>query len=315
VNILMVCMRDCTGYGYALMDAINQRTEHNARLVSYRGPGIYGYPLDIVKPSVDVCHQLLQWAHVLNIHSAAVRFLPAGVPCPPVVMTYHGTWYRNNWQALNAVAKVNSYAQTCATLDLARYGPTWVGRAMADLTGMCERGKQGFWVSHAPTDLRGRKRGSKGTALVIAALADLPGVHLDVIKRTPHAGCLQRKARTHLLIDQVGERALGYGTNALEAWAMQLPVISYAPSPIVTYMQDVLQALPFYLACTVSEIRKAVSHFRDDSTLYQTWAQRGHEYVKRHHDPVTVAQRFVQVCEKHVACTGRGRVTLENLCV
>jgi len=304
VNILMVCMRDCTGYGHALMDAINLYTEHTARLVSYRGPDVYEYPMDIVKPSADACLELVQGAHVLNIHSAAARFLPAGLPCPPVVMTYHGTWYRSNWRALNEQAKAEGYAQTCATLDLARYGPTWVGKAVDDLTRMRKRGKRGFWVSHAPTDLRGKKKGCKGTVHVTAALTDLPGVFLDLIQRTPHAVCLQRKARTHLLIDQVGKRALGYGTNALEAWAMRMPVISYAPPPIMMYMQTILEALPFYLACEATEIRAAVSEFRDDPTFYQMWARRGYEYVKQYHDPVYIAQRFIQVCEEHVANTG-----------
>jgi len=289
LNVLILARGDWSGAGYALCQAINKNTEHHARQVAMDQYWTQ-YQADTLAPDDAQLRELLDWADVWNIHDDADSLIPAGVTHKPTVYTYHGTWYRRNHQAVNE--KHSGRVQTCLTQDLARFGPTWLGRAQASLTS--EQSAE-FIVCHAPT-----KRRQKGTQSIVDALEGLAGVSLDIVEGIPHQECLKRKAKASVYIDQVGEAAIGYGTNSLEAWAMGMPVICWCPPEIEAKIIEAVGYLPYYKANTKDEIRTAVELFRDNPEEREKWAEIGRKYLAEHHAPKVVADRFIELCNRAV---------------
>ena len=291
MNILIVAKYDWSGAGYALMQAINKHTPHKARAISFRRTK-FQYPYDILKPSARKLKNWISWANVLNIHDDATKLIPSGAPKRPIVKTYHGTRYRNRHANFNRADKRNGYLQTCLTIDLSLYGPKWVGRAMPDLSHMHDP-CSGFCVVHLPS---GAKR--KGTKLVSGVLSGVPGIELIIATNLTNAECLRRKARGYVLVDQFGPRSQGYGTGALEAWSMGMPVVSRAPSVTLEAMRKQIGYVPFIQAKDGTVLRKVIERLRDDKDYYDRWRDIGVRYVREHHDPTVVAAKFTTLCSR-----------------
>lgn len=290
MNVLILARGDWSGAGNARCRAINENTEHHARQVAMDQYWTQ-YPVDVVAPNVEQLRELLDWADVWDIHDDADSLIPENVTRKPIIYTYHGTWYRQNHQAVNE--KHSGHVQTCLTQDLSLFGPIWNGRAQEDLSeGYCP---EGFIVCHAPT-----KRLQKGTQSIVDALQSVAGVTLDIVEGTPYQECLKRKAKASVYIDQVGDLAIGYGTNSLEAWALGMPVISYAPPEIEAEIVKAVGYLPYYRANTKEEIRAAVELFRDHPEERQKWAEIGRKYLAKHHAPKVVAEKFIELCNAAV---------------
>ncbi|NIV39132.1 MAG: hypothetical protein GWN58_59865, partial [Anaerolineae bacterium] len=66
--------------------------------------------------------------------------------------------------------------------------------------------------------------------------------------------CLQRKARSHLYIDQF---LMGYGTNALEAWAMGIPVVAGAHPDLRDRIKAAVGFVPF-VETRIEDLRATV---------------------------------------------------------
>lgn len=287
MNILIIARYDWSGAGYALMQAINDHTPHKARAVSFRRTK-FQYPYDILKPSARELKNWISWANVLNIHDDAI--IPSGAPKRPIIKTYHGTKYRNHYANFNRADKRNRYLQTCLTIDLSLYGPRWIGRAMPDLSHMHDP-CSGFCVVHLPS---GMKR--KGTKLVSEVLSDVPGIELIIATDLTNAECLRRKAKGHVLVDQFGPRSQGYGTGALEAWSIGMPVVSRAPSITLEAMRKQIGYIPFIQAKDGAALREIIERLRDDKDYYDRWRDIGIRYVREYHDPGVVAAKFITLC-------------------
>jgi hypothetical protein len=231
------------------------------------------YPVDIKNPNQKRLKELIEWCDVLNIHDDGDLLIPKGSPGRPIVQTYHGTYYRKQWKQLNRRDKRLGYKPTVLTLDLARFGPIWIPRPIHSLAQFWAPDEQ-FRVCQAPS-----KRAKKGTDLVVKAAKGLP-IKLDIIERMSNYECLHRKFKAHVLIDQVGPVAYGYGTNAIEAWSIGMPVISDGPDDVLQMMRDTFDGeLPFIQARTVQDIRRAILRLKNDTDYYQEWKERGQRYV------------------------------------
>lgn len=141
-------------------------------------------------------------------------------------------------------------------------------------------------VAHAPTN-----RSIKSTDLLLKAVKRLQDekydVTLDLIEHRPWKECLERKAKADIYFDQV---ILGYGCNALEAWAMSIPVIAGASDETLDEMERRFGHLPFYHA-TLETIYDALKELVESPELRAQYGRIGHDYVKRYHDaPVVVEQ-------------------------
>jgi hypothetical protein len=122
----------------------------------------------------------------------------------------------------------------------------------------------------------------KGTRHVLKAIRKFgKEVEFLLIQNQKWARCLELKATSHLFIDQL---LLGYGNNAIEAWAMGLPVVAGSTSqPILARMrQEFGGELPFY-ATTHSTIEDDLRALVRSPELREEWATRGTSHVQRFH--------------------------------
>lgn len=151
-------------------------------------------------------------------------------------------------------------------------------------------------IAHAPTN-----RQVKSTDLLIKAVDRLKAegfdVELDLIERRSWAECLGRKATADIYFDQVG---LGYGNNAIEAWAMGIPVIAGASDPVLDEMERRFGELPFYHA-TLETIYDALKELVEDPKLRERYGRLGYQYAKQWHDGPIVVDRLKAIYSKAVA--------------
>lgn len=288
MNILILAIADNGGGTYFLSRAINEHTEHHARAVRWT-QNYLNYPYDLLHPAPDTLRELWAWADVIHIRDAAT-YLPAGLPRKPTVITYTGNFYRKNHTEYHRRARQAGAVVTVSTPDLRAYDPdrpAWLPNPRNDKAHLRQRDNgDDCLVIHAPT-----VRADKGTQAVIDALADMPGVTLQLIEGLPYDECLRLKATGRILIDQF---KYGYGNNAIEAWAIGMPVISGAlPEFIDEHI--VLGPLPFVAVSESAEsIREAVEHLRTDRRFYREMMLRGRDHFFRYHHAPVVAARAVE---------------------
>lgn len=295
MNILILGAMDCSGAGHALMTAINQTTEHKARMVILRQK-FYKYPVDLVNPGPKKILELAEWADVYNFQVRGEELLPPKSPVRPAIKTYHGSEYRRRWKMYNEQAKSFGWLQTCLTIELSAFGATWIGRAMSDLRSMVNP-RDGFHIVHSGGS--GKKKNKKGTDILLQALKKrMDGVTADIFEGVANAECLKRKARAHLCVGQVGPRGLGYGTSALESWAMGIPVIASAPERTEQMMRETIGYLPYCSCRDAATLRQWIIKFRDSPRVRRAWRRVGQRYLNAHHAPAVVAARYIELFEK-----------------
>jgi hypothetical protein len=290
MNILILAEWDHSGAGNALMHAVNECTEHEARQVAYEDSYLQ-YPCDVFRPTPQELQKLWDWADMVNLHDGAYHLIPDGAEARPIVSSYHGSTYRNRWPYYNEVDRQSGNVATAFNIDLVMLGPRWLPRAVPDMMDKRWRQSGAFRVAHAPTSRR-----IKDTETVLGAVKDIPGVELVLIEHTSNADCLQIKAGCDLLIE---EFQLGYGTNAVECWAMGLPVISHAIPGILMEMRERLHPLPF-VDTPLEELRERVIQLRDDKNVYKEAARRGRSYWADYHQPQVIARQFIEMCEERL---------------
>jgi hypothetical protein len=142
------------------------------------------------------------------------------------VVHHLGTRYRRAPRQADRTCRRFGATQVTDSIDLVGPQVSFLPVA-ADLAELAKlrrkvyRPSERIRIAHAPTN-----RAIKATPTIIAvvrALARHYPIDLDVIERTPNRECLERKARADIFVDQL---RLGFGMNAIESWAMGVPVVS-----------------------------------------------------------------------------------------
>lgn len=212
----------------------------------------------------------------------------------PTVLHHHGmkNGSERPFDVMVRDAREVGAVQVASTLDLAIRQPdlTWVG-APVNLRDMRMHRARNWQpskvirIGHAPTE-----RNIKGTAAFEAAMARLAEkypVEPVLIERAKWLNCLRRKAGCDLFFDQP---VLGYGSNAIEAWAMGMPVVAGIADPAIREgMLDRWGVLPFYEA-SADTLYDALRALVEDNDLRTAYAKRGKAHVQKWHDEkVTVA--------------------------
>lgn len=290
MNILQLSNADNGGATWWLKQALDRYTEHKCRAVRMV-QNYLNYPYDILTPGAERLRALWGWADVIHIRDGA-QFMPKGLPPKPTVITYHGNFYRRNHIVYHRRSRALKRIITVSTVDLTTYHlsdtPGWLPQPREDMAHLWKPSAKGFIVIHAPTI-----REDKGTETVLLAVR----ANLDLIEKVTYARCLERKARGHVLIDQF---AYGYGNNAIEAWAMGMPVIGGFKNEIFhRALSKWAGELPFLLANeTEKDIRLAVARLQDDPACYAEYQERGRDYFFAHHHAPVVAKRAVEFYER-----------------
>ena len=199
MRILFLSRIDCAAAGFFLSDAVRCYTPHETRMVRLRSTNTLDFPSDIVAPPEKTLRKLWEWAEVLHIHDFAYP-QPNGLgpSAKPVVVTYHGTAYRDSHVKYDRACQSLGWTQTVSTVDLTLLNKArWMPDTRTDLSRFLDRPNKKFTVVHAPT-----KRPIKSTESIIKALGPLEGIRIVLIEVKPYEECLRRKAQGHVLVDQ-----------------------------------------------------------------------------------------------------------------
>lgn len=253
------------------------------------------YPPDL-EPTRDNIRREWQAADVVHLHHnfrswQYIRngWAGRGLRRKPFAVEYHGTGFRDNVRAHLNELESHGGVGMVSTLDLhVASGLEWLPSPVnvEELSAMKQPPSGTVRIVHAPTN-----RQVKSTAAFLDAVERLQAdgfpVELDLIERVSWAECLERKARADIFFDQV---LLGYGNNALEAWAMGIPVVAGADDATLDEMERRFGHLPFYHA-TEDTIYDALRELVESPELRERYGRIGHAYVRRFHDyPVVVEQ-------------------------
>lgn len=277
---------DCAGIGYSLTRTFRDHPTITVRSAAGRDTFLR-YPHDL---PWSEAHSEYQAADVVHVHQSAKPLRLFGPK--PFVMHHHGTRYRNNAELFNTYVADHGAAAVVSTLDLLDYGDnlTWSPHPV-DI-GALNKHRQPtgdrLRIGHAPTS-----RSIKDTDAFLAACARLD-VEPVLIERKTWAECLRIKGTCDVLYDQV---RLGYGVNAIEAWAMGIPVIAGAHPATMRRYRDTFGSIPFYDAGGPRGIADAIRALMDDATR-EEWAVRGRNHAHRWHDGRETRERLGRIWQQ-----------------
>lgn len=222
---------DTAGAGYAFKAAFDAVSDWQARAVC-RNETYLQYPTDIVWNGRELGQERMvkrlvhraDVVHAMNSPSALgwFRLRPRQV----VVVHHLGTTFRRDPEAMSAVCREYGAIEVTDSIDLLFDDIGWLP-IPADLDALAllrvdsyEPSKR-IRIAHAPTD-----REYKDTEAVLTAIESLSRkypIDCDLIEGVTNRECLKRKARADIFVDQL---KFGFGLNAIESWAMGIPVVS-----------------------------------------------------------------------------------------
>ncbi len=214
----------------------------------------------------------------------------------PAVVTYQGTAFRTTPDLFLKESRRYRAIQTASTLDLVTLGQgevRWSPHpididAMQALRRGAARRPERIVIHHSPTNRR-----VKSTAAFMDAARRLETedarVKVQLVEAVTWKENLRLKARADIVYDQV---ILGWGTNALEAWAMGIPVIAGTEFQRVRdHMIETLGELPMFEA-TADTIYDALRTLVNDADLRRLYGQRGLDYIRRFHAEDVAVRRL-----------------------
>ena len=254
------------------------------------------YPADIPWSKLAL-QQEWDRADVVHIHNSLHAHHWYDDAGKPTVLMHHGLG--ETFSALVEEARELGIVQIGSTIDLSVHEPSirWSGPAV-DIDAMQALRRQHFvWsagrsirVGHAPTNAA-----IKGTAAFAEAMHRLSGrypVEPVLIQRMTWKQCLALKATCDILFDQP---VLGYGVNAIEAWAMGLPVVAGVADPRVRgIMLATWGRLPFVEADETG-LEAALERLIADPAYRFEMTAVGAAHVQRWHSQRAVVKRLTAI--------------------
>lgn len=242
--------------------------------------------------------------HVRNTFDAARRFEKRRRPKPhkPIVIQHHGSMFRTDHRYLMAQARQLGAVSLVSTIDLLRYAPReleWLPTPhdigeLAAVRKRAVRDSDKIVIHHSPTS-----RKVKDTALFEKAgdalMAKYPNVECRVVEKVSWRDNIALKAEADIVYDQL---RLGWGNNAVEAWAMGIPVVAgVADLSVRNLMLDTLGSLPIVEADSQT-LYNVLEHLITDPLARARAGRRGLAYARRYHDHEQVVPRLVAAYER-----------------
>jgi len=245
--------------------------------------------------------------HVRNTFDVCRRFEKRRRPrkTKPVVIHHHGSMFRTDHAHLLRQSQQLGAVGLVSTLDLLRYAPdrlTWLPiphdlDELAAIRQQAVRDPDKVIIHHSPTNRR-----VKDTDLFEqvgdALMEKYPQVECRVVERVPWQQNLALKAEADIVYDQL---QLGWGNNALEAWAMGVPVVAGVKDPSVRAMMvRALGDLPIVEA-SPETLYEALEGLVLSADKRRADGERGLAYVRQYHDHQVVVPRLVEAYERAAA--------------
>lgn len=285
---------DTAGIGYGLSKAF--RGSRSVELRSMVASSNYiGYPTDI-RYSRRRLERLYDRADVILLHNTlhGHDWYDAGQGKPTVLM-HHGRTPLDDFLEIAERALAIGAMQIGSTLDLSVFGPVEWSPPPVDIPAMRQLRARAvrsgtLRIGHAPTN-----RDLKGTSAFLDAMDRLStryDVETVLIERLPWQDCLRRKATLDVLFDQP---VLGYGSNAIEAWAMGIPVMAGVSDQTVrAAMLGRWTVLPF-IETSTRTIEQDLERVIVEADLRSEYAAIGAAHVERWHSEAAVVERLAPI--------------------
>lgn len=299
MRVLNVGNVDLGGDGIRTKQAFDRRAPGWTYNAVVRNRNYIRYPVD--RPFREAA-VLAQQADVIHARNSFRSARMAGALDKPLVITHHGTRFRNRPADVLAEQRAHGAIGLAATLDLWLLAPDeleWLPAPydldwLVNFRGDCRRDDgDPLRIGHAPTN-----RAIKSTAAFLAACDKLgreTPVEVVLIEGQSWAECLRLKARCDVYYDQV---TLGYGNNAIEAWGMGCPVVAGAADDTLAEYQRCFGSLPFVLADEGS-IYHALASLVEPIERTE-WSLRGLLHVGQWHDERRVVEQLQRVYHRAV---------------
>jgi hypothetical protein len=293
VRVLSLTGRDVAGVGIRTQQAFARHApgwtfDHVA---TRRSP--WGYPAGLPASAVPRLLRRADVVHVHNHYRVADHYGWDG----PTVITHHGSVFRRHYQELLIQQHKRGAIGLATTLDLWLMAPAdleWAPPCY-DLEALAAHRRSiddgVLRIGHAPTN-----RGLKSTEALMAAVERLSRdvrCELVLIEGKPWAECLAIKGMCDVLFDQT---AYGYGLNAVEAWAMGIPVIAGADGDTLAEMRRRFGRIPFTLA-TEDTIEDALRYLVDPERRYRA-ACVGLSHVRHYHSELYAVAQLREVYQR-----------------
>lgn len=310
MKFLLLTHEDCAGATSKLKSAIDSVNGHSAHAVNTHRTRP-NYPEDVFRPTPAVLHELRRWADVIVMFDGWNRELEIASK-KRLAVVYNGSAYRNGWAGLNKRDKDAGIVQFGTTIDLTcqKYGSalSWLPVPMGKIETSVKKTVGTYHVVHTPA----RMGGLKSSEWISEELSGLDGVTLEIVSRVTNDECIGRKSSAHLLIDQF---YAGYGVNAIEAWALGMPVIANAvgiPKEYYLGCPDGDEMLAKYKEWTGLDkypfipidirekgiLRSVVSDISSGKLSIEKDRLRGIDFFDRFHSPASVVKRLVDAVSK-----------------
>lgn len=249
-------------------------------------------------PDADNVHEAYAWADTIVLHNDATLLNQFGNGAGKrLVVHHHGTKLRTEprrrWGEAAAIGATQIVSTVDLLLSVPDGGAEWFPQVI-DVDHMSEvreryyvPSKRHAHVVHAPTNAQ--IKGTRVFKMAVVRQMRYEVTH-DIIRRRTWAECLRRKARADIFFDQI---SLGYGNNAIEAWAMGIPVLSGVSNeskvltvPAHAVVERMLYEfggeLPF-LRTNGRDLARDVRRLVHDLDLREHWARIGSDHVRRFH--------------------------------
>lgn len=288
---------DYAGVGINLKHAFDAYPgEWQARHVRRRA-GPYAYPADMEWPrrnreitlkvrelyaKSDVIHVMDNPNVLRHFHRQQQRY----------VVQHLGTRYRQEPEAVSAVCRLYDAVEITDSLDLVNDHVRFVPAAVN--TELLARERRRLYkpdasvvrIAHAPTS-----RQWSDTDVVESTIERLERefrVEFDLIENVTNAQCITRKARADIYVDRFG---VGFGVNAIECWAMGIPVLSGFSDPAVTERgRREFGELP-WIDTSRATLYENLRALILDHGRWIEYSQRGIDHAERFHSYRAVVER------------------------
>jgi hypothetical protein len=272
---------------------------------AHRATAYFDFPHDLTwdrqtEPEIRELAQKADVIHLNNSYTAYRRFRLR----KPALLHHHGSLFRSNPEHMLEIARQGKMVQAVSTPDLLRFAPDvlhWLPTAydVDELAAFGEAHRRApdgrIRIVQAPTN-----REHKATELLIAAVDELvaEGLPIDlvIVEGTTQAECLRIKATADIVFDQL---EWGYGCNAVEAWAMGIPVISGSDEWTRAWMHEHWGETP-YEDATAESLREVIRQVIDDHYREGVRA-RGIAHVRKYHDEKPALARLAELYARAIA--------------
>jgi hypothetical protein len=277
---------------------------------AHRSTHIYqAMPADIIwtASSESMVRKLAMEADILHLNNSwrPLQRLRLKRETAPMLLHHHGSLFRSDPRGMLDWAHRNRAVQAVSTIDLQHAAPDvlhWLPTAydIAALEAFGQKHRREpdgrVRVVTCPTN-----REIKSTARLEATVARLQAEGLDidlvVVEGLPWKEAMKIKATADIYFDQV---LLGVGCNAIEAWAMDIPVIAGAGPWTLGQMERTWGTIPFRQA-TEETIGDAIVDLALHPRKRASWAKKGKAHVLRFHDERPALERLAELYGRAIA--------------